>query len=53
MLMVLAVTLLSVVTAQSNNSLRGKYHGDVKQVDIQFRTRHFLQQEFYFTLKLH
>jgi len=25
----------------------------LKQVDIQFRTRHFLQQEFYFILKLH
>jgi polyisoprenoid-binding protein YceI len=53
MLMVLAVTLLSVATAQSSNSVRGKYRVDVKQVDIHFRTRHFLQQEYYVALKLH
>ena len=51
MLMVLAVTLLAVATAQNNNSVRGKYHGDVKQFDIQFRARHFLEQEFYLALK--
>jgi hypothetical protein len=53
MLVVLAVTLLSVATAQSNNSARGKYHGDVKQVDNHFRTRLFLQQKYYAALKLH
>jgi len=44
MLMVLAVTLLQVATAQSNNSVCGKYLGNVKQVHVQYRTRHFLQQ---------
>jgi hypothetical protein len=52
MLMVVAVTLLSVATAQNNNSVRGKYHGGVKQVDVHFRTGHFLQQKYYADLKL-
>jgi hypothetical protein len=46
MLLVLAVTLLSITTAQSNKSVRGKYHEDVKQVDVHFNTRPFLQQKY-------
>jgi hypothetical protein len=53
MLMLLAVSLLALATAQNNNSVRGKYHGDVKQFDIEFRARHFLEQEFYLALKFH